>query len=142
MEYLLVVALTFAIMVPTAYLFYNYSKESGQEITDAQATKIGRNIVDTSETIFYSGQGSKTVIDLNVPDNIVAAQIIDGREFVLNISTTFGVSELVFFSAVNMTTDNSKCYINRCTIPDLGNSGLKKVKIEAIDKNSVNISTV
>ena len=52
MEYLLVVALTFAIMVPTTYLFYNYSKESGQEITDAQATKIGRNIVDTSETIF------------------------------------------------------------------------------------------
>ena len=63
MEYLLVVALTFAIMVPTTYLFYNYSKESGQEITDAQATKIGRNIVDTSETIFYSGQGSKTVIE-------------------------------------------------------------------------------
>lgn len=142
MEYLLVVALTFAIMVPTTYLFYNYSKESGQEITDAQATKIGRNIVDTSETIFYSGRGSKTVIELNVPDNIVAAQIIDGREFVLNISTTFGVSELVFFSAVNMTTDGSECIANRCMIPGLGNSGLKKVKIEAIDKNSVSISTV
>jgi len=142
MEYLLVVALTFAIMVPAAYLFYNYSKESGQEITDAQATKIGRNIVDTSETIFYSGKGSKTVIELNVPDNIVAAQIIDGREFVLNISTIFGVSELVFFSAVNMTTDSSKCNINRCAIPGLGDAGLKKVKIEAIDKNSVNISAV
>lgn len=142
MEYLLVVALTFAIMVPTTYLFYNYSKESGQEITDAQATKIGRSIVDTSETIFYSGRGSKTVIELNVPDNIVAAQIIDGREFVLNISTTFGVSELVFFSAVNMTTDGSECIANRCMIPSLGNSGLKKVKIEAIDKNSVSISTV
>lgn len=142
MEYLLVVALTFAIMVPTTYLFYNYSKESGQEISDAQATKIGRNIVDASETIFYSGKGSKTVLELSVPDNIRAAQIIDGREFVLNISTSAGDSELVFFSGVNMTTDSSKCIAIFCSIPDLGNSGLKKVKIEAIDKNSVNISTV
>lgn len=142
MEYLLVVALTFAIMIPTAYLFYNYSKGSSQEISDAQATIIGRSIVDTSDNIFYAGQGSKTVIQLNVPDNIVSAQIIDGHELVLNMSTDLGMSELVFFSAVNMTTDNSKCDINRCTIYGLGSSGLKKVKIEATDKNSVNISTV
>ena len=142
MEYLLVVALTFAIMIPTTYLFYNYSKESSQDITDSQATKIGRNIVEMSETIFYSGQGSKTVIELNVPENVKSAQLIDGREFVLNISTTVGISEIVFFSAVNMTTDSSKCNANVCTIPDLGSSGLKKVKLEAIDKNSINISTV
>src|SRR3989344_730941 len=139
MEYLMVIALTFAIMVPTTYLFYNYSKESGQQISDAQATKIGRNIVDTSETIFYSGQGSKTIIELNIPDNVRAAQIMDGREFVLNISTAFGISELVFFSGVNMTTESSACFGSVCQLPGLGNPGLKKVKIEAIDRNSVTI---
>src|SRR3989344_1072100 len=101
LEYLLIVALTFAIMVPTTYLFYNYSKESSQEISDAQATKIGRNVIDTSEAIFYSGKGSKTVIELSVPDSVRAAQIIDGHEFVINISAPSGDSELVFFSAVN-----------------------------------------
>ena len=59
MEYLLVVALTFAIIVPTTYLFYNYSKESSQEITDAQVAQLGRSIVDAAESILYSGKGSK-----------------------------------------------------------------------------------
>src|SRR3989338_6878306 len=82
MEYLLVVALTLAIIVPTTYLFYSYSKESSQEITDAQISKLGRSIVDTAESIFYSGQGSKTVIDLNIPDGVDSALIIDVRELV------------------------------------------------------------
>ena len=142
LEYLLIVALTFAIIVPTTYLFYNYSKESSQEIVDAQITKIGRSVIDLSDTIFYSGQGSKTVIDLNVPDNIASAEIIDNRELVFNITTISGVSEIVFFSSVNITTISSNCIENVCKLPDLATPGLKKVKIEAIGKNSVTIETI
>ncbi len=142
LEYLLVVALTFAIIVPTSYLFYNYSKESSEEITDAQITKIGRSIIDSAETIFYSGQGSKTVLELNVPDKIESALIIDGRELVFNLTTDFGTSEIVFFSSVNITTLSSNCIANVCTVPELASSGLKKVKIEAISKDSVSIETI
>ena len=142
MEYLLIVALTFAIIIPTTYLFYNYSKESSQEIVDAQITKLGRTIVDSSETIFYSGQGSKTILDLNIPDNVDSAIIIDGRELVFNVTTTFGVSEIVFFSSVNITAPISNCNANVCYLPGLDSSGLKKVKIEAISKDSVDIETV
>lgn len=140
-EYLLVIALTFTLIVPTTYLFYTYSKESGQEIADAQITKLGRAIVDTAVLIFYSGQGSKTLLELNIPDNIVSAEIIDGRELVFNMTTTFGVSEIVFFSSVNITTDTTNCNVNVCKLPDLASPGVKKVKIEAIS-NSANITTV
>lgn len=142
MEYLLVVALTFAIIVPTTYLFYNYSKESSQEITDAQITKLGRSIVDAAETIFYSGQGSKTTLELNVPDSIDSALIIDGKELVFNVTTTFGTSEIVFFSSVNITTISSNCNANICILPELASSGIKKVKLEAITKDSIRIETV
>lgn len=142
LEYLLVVALTFAIIVPTTYLFYSYSKESSQEITDAQITKLGRSIVDTAETIFYSGQGSKTTLELNIPANIDSALIIDGRELVFNLTTSFGISEIVFFSFVNITTISSNCNANVCKIPELSSSGLKKVKIEAIGKDSVRIEVI
>lgn len=141
-EYLFIVALTFAIMVPTTYLFYNYSKESSQEITDAQITKIGRTIVDSSETIFYSGQGSKTILELNIPDNLQTAILIDGKELVFNMSTSFGTSEIVFFSTVNITTAGSNCLANVCALKGLPGAGLKKVKIEAIDQNSVSIQTI
>ncbi len=142
LEYLLIVALTFAIIVPTTYLFYNYSKESTQEIIDAQIAQIGRSIIDASETIFYSGQGSKTVLELNIPDNIESALIIDGRELVFNLTTSFGTSEIVFFSSVNLTTTSSNCNANICRLPELSSSGPKKVKIEAISKDSVMIETI
>jgi hypothetical protein len=142
LEYLFVVALTLAIIVPTTYLFYNYSRESSQEITDAQITKLGRSIVDAAETIFYSGQGSKTTLEINIPENVESAQIIDGRELVFNITTSFGTSEIVFFSFVNITTIASNCNANICKIPELANSGLKKVKMEAVSKDSVRIEVV
>ena len=142
LEYLLVVAITFVIILPATYLFYSYSKESSYEITDAQITKIGRTIVDSAESIFYSGQGSKTVLELNVPDNLDSAQIIDGREIVFNITTNFGISEIVFFSSVNLTTISSSCSANICNISGLASSGLKKVKLEVIDQNSVRIETI
>lgn len=142
LEYLLVVALTFAIIVPTTYLFYNYSKESSQEISDAQIIKIGREIVDTSESIFYSGEGSKTVLEVNVPENVDSVIIIDGRELVFNITTSFGISEIVFFSSVNITTIGSDCIENVCSIPKLASSGLKKVKLEAISLYSVRIEVI
>lgn len=142
LEYLLIVALTFMIIIPTTYLFYSYSKESSQEISDAQITKLGKSIVDAAESIFYSGKGSKTVLELNVPDNIGSVAIIDGRELVFNITTNFGASEVVFFSSVNITTISSNCIGNICGIPELASSGLKKVKIEAISKDSVRIEVI
>jgi len=137
----MIVALTFAIIVPTTYLFFNYSKESSQEISDSQITKIGRDIVDTAELIFYSGQGSKTTLQLNIPKNVEKALIIDGKELVFNVTTSFGISEIVFFSSVNMTTTSSNCNLNVCTLPELSSPGLKKVKIEAISKDFVKIET-
>ena len=95
LEYLLIVALTFAIIVPTTFLFYNYSRESGQEIIDAQINKLGRSLIDASESIFYSGLGSKTVLKVDVPDKVTSALIIDGREVVFNVTSDFGVSEIV-----------------------------------------------
>ncbi len=141
LEYLLIVALTFIIIIPTTYLFYNYSKQSSQEISDAQITKLGRSIVDTAESIFYSGKGSKTTLELNVPDNVNNAVVIDGRELVFNITTDFGTSEIVFFSNINITS-SSNCVGNLCKLPELARSGLKKVKIEAISKDSVSIDVI
>ena len=142
LEYLLIVALTFVIILPTTYLFYNYSKESSQEIADAQITKLGRSVIDAAESIFYSGKGSKTVLELIIPDNAKSALIIDGRELVINMTTSFGVSEVVFFSSVNITGASPDCSANVCTLPAFSSSGLKKVKIEAISEQSVSIETI
>jgi uncharacterized protein (UPF0333 family) len=142
LEYLLIVALTLVLFVPTTYLFYNYSKESSQEISDAQIIQLGRNIVDSAESIFYTGQGSKTVIELNIPENVIGAVIIDKKELVFNVTTGYGISELVFFSSVNITGPPSSCTGNICNLAQLGSRGLKKVKIEALSKDEITIDTI
>ena len=141
LEYMLVIAITFAIIVPTTYLFYSYSKGSSEEIKDSQIINIGNIIIDTAQTIFYSGQGSKATLELNVPDNIESATIIDSRELVFKLITSVGVSDIVFFStSVKLTT--SGCTISICEIPKLGSSGLKKVKLEVISQDSVRIEVI
>ena len=126
LEYLLVIALTFIIIIPTAYLFYSYSKESTGQIKDSQITKIGTTIVDGAKFIFYSGDGSKTELELNVPDNVNSVSIFDERELVFNIRTDFGSSDIVFFSNVPIKKADDDRF------KKLAESGLKKVKIEAI----------
>ena len=138
-EYVIIIALTFAIIIPTTYLFFNYSKDSSQEIVDAQLTKMGRGIIDSAETIFYSGEGSKTLLEINVPKGISAASIVDGRELVFNMTTDAGTSEIVFFSSVNLTTDGANCVSNACSLPLLPEEGFKRIKIEAVNRNSVSI---
>jgi hypothetical protein len=142
LEYMLIVALTFTIIIPATYLFYNYSKDSSQEITDAQITKLGRNLVDSAEKIYYSGLGSKTTIDFNIPDGVTSAVIIDGKELVFNITSTIGTTEIVFFSAVNVSTSPQYCTGNVCSLPGLSSPGLKKVKVEAATRDSVRIDSI
>ena len=136
---MLIVALTFALIIPATYLFYNYSKDSGQEVTDAQISQIGKSIVDTAETIYYSGIGSRTILEVNIPEDITSAVIIDGRELVFNVTNEIGTSEIVFFSNINITTQPMYCNANVCNIPGMANGGLREFRIEAVSKDSVRI---
>ena len=141
LEYMLVIAITFAIIVPTTYLFYSYAKSSSEEVKDSQIINIGRSMIDTAQTIFYSGQGSKATLELNVPDNIENVKIIDGRELVFKLITSVGTSDIVFFSsAVKLTTLG--CTSSPCDLPKLASSGLKKVKLEVISQDTVRIEVV
>lgn len=142
LEYLLVVALTFIIIIPATYIFFTYSRESGNEIVDVQIIKLGTSVIDSAEFIFSSGHGSKTVLDLNVPEGIGNVYIIDGRELIFNMTTSIAPSEVVFFSPVNITTDPSNCDRSFCRLDLFADTGLKKVKIEAITPNAVSIDVI
>ena len=138
LEYLLVVALTFAIIVPTAYLLYSYSKESTREIKDSQIAQIGKTIVDAAEVIFYSGEGSKTEIEVDIPDNVNKVEIIDGRELVFNARTDFGNSDIVFFSSPGVKITKESCSSQSGELNKLKDSGLQKIRISSIREGSAN----
>src|SRR3989338_411690 len=98
-EYLMIIALTLGIIVPTTYLFFRYSAESNIKIIDSQINQIGRSMIDTAENVYFSGEGAKIVLEVNMPKEVEDINIIARRELVFKIISQIGATESVFFSS-------------------------------------------
>jgi len=130
-EYLMIIALTLGIIVPTTYLFFRYTSESNVEVVYSQVNQIGKTIIDTAETVYFSGKGSKIVLELNMPEGMSDIYILANRELVFKIFSEIGDNELVFFSPANIPLTEGAG-----DLKDIASSGLKKIKIEAVDDGS------
>ena len=131
LEYLMIIAITFAIIVPTIYLFFTYTRESNIKVVDSQIQSIGRSIINTAESIYYSGEHSKTILEFNMPDSVVDIKILSNRELVFIITTEFGDTDTVFFSSINITSD-SCVSLDECSLSPIASEGFQRVKIESI----------
>ena len=131
-EYLTIVALVLGVIVPTAYLFFRFSSESNEQVLDTQLNKIGKDIIDTAESIYFSGEGSRVVLEANIPENVVDVYIRANRELVFNVTTELGEVERVFFSSpgINIASDDCDADGN-CKLTELASPGLNKIKIES-----------
>lgn len=144
-EYLIILAMALGIILPTTYLFFQYSSKSSIEIMDAQITQVGSMIVDTAQTVFYSGEGSKIVLDVKMPDNIRDINIKAGRELVFSINSEAGNNEMIFFSPQGIpltsadTSDGCKTSGN-CKLSDIISAS--KIKIESVSGGSKVIITI
>src|SRR3989338_4687878 len=123
LEYLMIIGLTFGIIIPTIYLFYSYTRESNIQIVDSQINSIGRNIVNMAESIYYSGEHSKTIMEFNMPENVNRILIISERELFFDVTTEFGNTDIVFFSDVNITADLIYCVNEVCDLSHIASQG-------------------
>lgn len=134
----MIIALTLGIIIPTTYLFFRYSTESNTKILDSQINQIGRSMIDTAESVYFSGESSKIVLELNMPESVNGVYIIDNRELVFNTTTELGENEAVFFSLVNITSSN--CQGSTCSLSEIASLGIKKIKFQSYNNNQVLIS--
>ena len=72
----MIIALVLGIIVPTTYLLFRNTSESNVQILYSQISQIGNNIVDTAETVFFSGEGSKIVLEVNMPKGVKKHQTV------------------------------------------------------------------
>lgn len=146
-EYLLIIALALGLLLPTTYIFFRYATKSNNEIVDSQINQIGKTIVDTAKTVFFSGEGSKIILELKVPENVIDVYILVNRELVFKVLSEAGERESVFFSSTNIPLisddPNGDCTSGTyCSLSDLAGEGLKKVKVEAIDDGTGRIVVI
>jgi hypothetical protein len=153
LEYLMIIAITLGIIVPTTYLFFRYSAQSTSEIVDSQVNQIGRSIMDTAESVYYSGESSKIVLEANIPKEVEAdipngvygVSILSNRELVFDITSSIGQGQSVFFSSPSITLTSIPAVsggcpniggIVTCDLSSIADGGLKKIRITSIDDGS------
>ena len=115
MEYLMIAGFVMLIMLPLVYLVYNYTQESGADIVEAQINKLGRDIINNAESVYYFSSPSKITIDTNMPRGVLNITIHQNDPAIVScIKCTelrFLVQQkdvkqtLAFSTNINMRTD-------------------------------------
>ena len=102
-EYLIIIGLSFAILIPGGYFFYNYAKTSNDGTIRTQITQIGNTMITNAESIYGLSEGSLVTVDLHYPPNIRDIYILGGKELVIKYEISSGTNEAVFFSKVYLS---------------------------------------
>lgn len=99
-EYLFILSLALAIIIPGSALFYNYSKDSNEKIVASQINRIGNNIIANAEQMYTIGKDSWVTLEVNFPESTLNAYVVDNSELVITYQTPRGVTEAVFFTDI------------------------------------------
>ena len=102
-EYMFLIGFVTVIAIPLIVIYHSFTQQSGEEITSSQINQVAKNIVDTAESVYYLGEPSQTSLKVNIPDNVVLADLSAGYEIVFKVRTNSGRSDIVQNSAVNIT---------------------------------------
>ncbi|MFC1730253.1 DUF1554 domain-containing protein [candidate division KSB1 bacterium] len=90
MEYMLIVGLVFAILVPTVYVFYSYSIEVSDDVIQAKLEKIVNDVINNADKVYYLGEPSKATIKFDMPDKVFEVSITPDQK---EISFKYGDPE-------------------------------------------------
>jgi hypothetical protein len=112
-ENILMVAIGFMVLIPLIALFYDYSTDQTDEIMAQQVGKVGREIVDNAETVYYMGEPSRIALDVSFPDTIKSIQIVNDRELVFYVGASF--SEAPYYADVKLDGVFYETLGNPCT---------------------------
>jgi hypothetical protein len=103
MEYLIIIGLSFAVLIPTAYFFYDYSRTTNDETVRSQVNQLGNKILVNAESIYGLADGSLVTVDFKYPSNIRNITVVSQNELIIRYELHTGVTEAVFFSKVPLT---------------------------------------
>jgi len=141
LEYLMIIAISLGIIIPTAFLFFKYSSDTNYLVLSSQIDQIGRSMKDTAEIVYFSGEGSKLTIEVNMPKEINNISIVGNREIVFDTVMSLGETEMVYFADVNITSQS--CITNVCYLDELALQGPTKIRFHSVNNGTqVQISRV
>jgi len=118
-EYMMIVGfITFAIMSVIVLAFF-YSGQIKERIKTNQVESFANQLIDSSESVFYAGEPSKTTISLSLPANVESVTIATNS---VVITTNVGSGKQ------NIREFPSNVELQGTITPE---EGIKKITLEA-----------
>lgn len=142
-EYILVIAIVFAVFLPFTYVFMNQSQNVEEETVRVQLELLSQKIMKYGEELYYAGGYSKRTIKATLPERVTGFSITgkDSKEIVFKIRTPQGENDIVYFSKVPIympfpiTNANEKIwnmhtiYMVRRSVDEKESDALKKIVV-------------
>lgn len=98
-EYLMIIAFAFAILIPGIYFFYVSSQSSSSGMVSSQYAKLGQEMISNALKAAAQGKDSWLTLDALIPDSIEAINV-SKKELVFTYQGSGGETVAVFFSDV------------------------------------------
>jgi len=102
-EYMMIIGFVTLMTIPLILIYHSFVQDSSTEITSTQVQQIAQKIAGAAESVYYLGEPSQTTLKVNMPSNVVSADLSAGYEVVFRVKTTSGTSDIVQNSPVNIT---------------------------------------
>lgn len=103
LEYLIIVGVAIALLLPGVYFFYSYSKSNVEGTTNNRLNDVGLKMVATAKSTYSLGNGARQTIEFIMPESVTAVVIRQGgTELSFTYDTPYGPADAVFFSNVIM----------------------------------------
>ncbi len=109
MEYILIIALAFLIILPGIYIFRSYVFESSDRVVDTRLTEVSNLMLTKARKMYYYGPPSRTGFSADIPPQI-------GKMYIFYING--GNETFLVFKA--MTTSGEKKYLYDSAVPLFG----------------------
>ena len=102
-EYMVIIGFVTVITIPLIIIYYTFTQQSNEEITSSQISQIAKKIVDAAESVYYIGEPSQTALRINMPDNVILANLSSGKEIVFKIRSGTGEADIVQTTSINIS---------------------------------------
>jgi hypothetical protein len=125
-EYLIVIGFVTFVVITILMMSYFYSGSIKDSMISSQIEDFAKKVISSSESVFYSGEPSRTTITCYLPDGVQDINVT-GNNIVFTFYTSSGINKIAFSSNVPLVGSISS------------SPGLKRLKLEA-NQDEVNIS--
>ena len=122
-EFMLVFGIALLILIPTFYIFQDYSIRSKDQISTGQLSVIGNDLVNAAETVYFMGLPARLTLELSMPEGVTGMRIEKDWSRDINelVFTMRDNNELSFRSNVNINGTFERSDYSQ---------GLKKILLE------------